>query len=77
MTSHESLQIREDFSLKYTVCPGSSNPFYIVSYNINGSLLPGHIVQQLCDYCDLDIPGTLRKSSRYLPQGYQQYQSYC
>ena len=27
-----------------TVCLGSSDPFYIVTYFINGSLLPGHIV---------------------------------
>ena len=27
-----------------TICPGSSGPFYVVSYYINGSLLPGHTV---------------------------------
>ena len=27
-----------------TVCPGSSDPFHIVSYYINGSLLLGHTV---------------------------------
>ena len=25
-----------------TVCPRSSDPFYVVSYYKNGSLLPGH-----------------------------------
>ena len=28
----------------YCVCQGSSDPFYIVTYYINGSLLPGHTV---------------------------------
>ena len=28
-----------------TVCPESSDPFYIVTYYKNGSLLPGHTVQ--------------------------------
>ena len=27
-----------------TVCPGRSDPFYILTYYINGSLLPGHTV---------------------------------
>ena len=31
-------------STVYTVWPGSSDPFYIVIYDLNGSLLPGHIV---------------------------------
>ena len=29
-----------------TVCPGSSDPFDTVTYYINGSLLPGHMVAQ-------------------------------
>ena len=28
----------------YTVCPGSSDPFYIITHYINGSQLPGHAV---------------------------------
>ena len=27
------------------MCPRSSDPFYLVTYNINGSLLLGHIVR--------------------------------
>ena len=30
----------------HTVCPGSSDQFYIVITIYNGSLLPGHIVLQ-------------------------------
>ena len=29
------------------MCPGSSDPFYLVSYYIKGSLLAGHTVQDL------------------------------
>ena len=28
--------------IDYTVCPGSSDPFYIVGYYLKGSLLLGH-----------------------------------
>ena len=35
----------------HTVCPRSSNPFYIVSYYINGSLILGHSV---CEAGNLD-----------------------
>ena len=32
-------------AITYTVCPGSSDPFYIVTYYKKyGSLLPGHTV---------------------------------
>ena len=31
----------------YTVCPGSSDPFYIVIYYIKWSLLPGHTVRSV------------------------------
>ena len=35
------------FCMQYLrVCPGSSDPFYIVSYYINWVTLPGHIVCQ-------------------------------
>ena len=31
----------------YTICPRSSDPFYVVPYTIrNGSLLPGHVAGQ-------------------------------
>ena len=31
----------------HTVCPRTSDPFYIVRYYMNGSLLLGHVVQRL------------------------------
>ena len=30
----------------HTVCPGSSDPFYVVTYYLHGALLPGHIVRK-------------------------------
>ena len=33
-----------------TICPGSSDPFYIVSYYINWVILPGHTVCS-CGLC--------------------------
>ena len=38
-----NIQLFKDTGI-YTVCPGSSDPFYIVGYYINGSVLPGHTV---------------------------------
>ena len=35
---------RSGAASKYIVCPGSSDPFYIVSYYIKWILLPGHTV---------------------------------
>ena len=32
------------FRLHLTVCPRCSDPFYVLTYDINGSLLFGHIV---------------------------------
>ena len=32
------------------MCPGSSDPFYLVSYYIKGSLLAGHTVQDFMNY---------------------------
>ena len=31
-------------NIHHSVCPGSSDPFYILTYYKKGSLLPGHTV---------------------------------
>ena len=48
--------------LNYTVCPRSSDPFYILSYYIKWSLLLGHIV--------LDFYNERRRSFSYSELGY-------
>ena len=48
--------------LNYTVCPRSSDPFYILSYYIKWSLLLGHIV--------LDFDNERRRSFSYSELGY-------
>ena len=44
MSLAESSNMVKVHILRSTMCPGSSDPFYIVSYYINRSLLPGQIV---------------------------------
>ena len=55
------LNEREMAGYKHTACPGSSDPFYIVTYYINGSILLGHTVDHLIctkDLCHLNYFAT-------------------
>ena len=58
------------------MCPGSSDPFYVVTYYKNGTLLLGHMVKYLKSRVSLDtdtleageMPGPQLLSQQYTQQ---------